>query len=73
VGAVATGDALVTGHPITGVRGPHLLPDFFTHDAEQAERSSTTSLKLDAGTSCPATATCGRGEMREAVAIARAC
>jgi glyoxylase-like metal-dependent hydrolase (beta-lactamase superfamily II) len=30
-GAVATGDELVTWHAVTRHRGPHVLPDFFSH------------------------------------------
>lgn len=38
-GIVVTGDALVTGHPLSRVRGPQLLPDFFSHDPEAAARA----------------------------------
>ncbi|MGW4371375.1 MBL fold metallo-hydrolase [Nocardia takedensis] len=30
-GVVATGDALVTGHPTAAAPGPQILPDFFNH------------------------------------------
>jgi len=32
VGAIALGDALVTGHPTSARTGPQLLLDFFHHD-----------------------------------------
>ena len=35
-GVVLTGDALVTAHPTSAVRGPQLLPDFFHHDPKAA-------------------------------------
>jgi glyoxylase-like metal-dependent hydrolase (beta-lactamase superfamily II) len=71
VGAVATGDALVTGHPVTGVRRPHLLPDFFTHDPEQAERTLDDLAALDADVVLPGHGGAWTGTMREAVALAR--
>ncbi|WP_205707887.1 MBL fold metallo-hydrolase [Kineococcus vitellinus] len=35
-GVVLTGDALVTAHPTSAVRGPQLLPAFFHHDPAAA-------------------------------------
>lgn len=69
VGAVVTGDGLVTGHPLVRRSGPQLLPAFFNHgDA----RSALTPLEgLDADLVLP-----GHGEplrlpIRAAVAQAR--
>lgn len=70
-GAVATGDALVTGHPVTGVRGPHLLPDFFTHDPEQAAAGLDALAALDAGIVLPGHGDEWTGSMRDAVERAR--
>jgi glyoxylase-like metal-dependent hydrolase (beta-lactamase superfamily II) len=36
VGALLTGDALVTGHPTSARRGPQLLDDVFHHDPARA-------------------------------------
>lgn len=71
VGAVATGDALVTGHPVTGVRRPHLLPGFFTHDGTQASRSLDELATLDADILLPGHGPAWTGAMREAVELAR--
>lgn len=38
-GAVISGDALVTGHPTTGRRGPQLLDPMFHHDPARARAS----------------------------------
>lgn len=70
-GAVATGDALVTGHPVTGVRRPHLLPDFFTHDPEQADKTLDDLAALDAGIVLPGHGNAWTGTVREAVELAR--
>lgn len=42
-GVVVSGDALVTGHPLSGQHGPQLLPAFFGAD-RAAERQSLTTL-----------------------------
>lgn len=39
VGVIATGDALVTDHPVSRVVGPQLIPDFFAHAPDQAVAS----------------------------------
>jgi glyoxylase-like metal-dependent hydrolase (beta-lactamase superfamily II) len=36
-GVLITGDALVTGHPLSPVSGPQLLPPFFAHSPAEAE------------------------------------
>ncbi|MEH3033546.1 MAG: MBL fold metallo-hydrolase [Aeromicrobium erythreum] len=38
-GVLVTGDAVVTAHPVTGRRGPHLLPDFFSTDPAMVRRT----------------------------------
>lgn len=71
VGAVATGDALVTGHPVTGVLRPHLLPDFFTHDPMRAEQTLDDLAALDASTVLPGHGPAWTGPVSRAVEIAR--
>jgi glyoxylase-like metal-dependent hydrolase (beta-lactamase superfamily II) len=38
-GVLVTGDALVTGHPLSTTRGPQLLPAIANHDQAQCVRS----------------------------------
>ena len=38
-GVLVTGDALVTGHPLSRRNGPQLLPSVFNHDQAQCRRS----------------------------------
>ena len=38
-GAIALGDALATGHPVSGKKGPQLLPSFFHHDEDLLRRT----------------------------------
>ena len=47
-GVVLTGDALVTGHPLSAVEGPQLLRGFFHHDP------AATPAALDVLASLPA-------------------
>ena len=42
VGVLITGDALVTGHPLSTTHGPQLLPAIANHDQAQCIRSLTT-------------------------------
>lgn len=70
-GVVATGDALVTGHPVTGRSGPHLLPGFFAHDTAQAEASLDAIAKLDADTIAPGHGPAWTGSLTDAVSLAR--
>ena len=48
IGALATGDALVTGHPLLARSGPQLLPAFFTHDQDEAFLALDAMGSLDA-------------------------
>ena len=43
-----TGDALVTGHPLSPVTGPQLLPPFFAHAPADAEAALQTLAGIDA-------------------------
>ncbi len=53
VGAVATGDALVSAHALLPQDGPQLLPAFFTHDQDQARESLRLIGALDADVIVP--------------------
>ncbi|KQY60734.1 MBL fold metallo-hydrolase [Aeromicrobium sp. Root495] len=48
VGVVATGDALVTAHPVSRVDGPQLIPDFFAHAPDRAVSSLSALAATDA-------------------------
>ncbi|GAA1230117.1 MBL fold metallo-hydrolase [Prauserella halophila] len=47
-GVVITGDALITGHPLSPVSGPQLLPPFFAHAPADAEAALQTLAGVDA-------------------------
>ena len=70
-GCVATGDALVTGHPVTGIHHPHLLPGFFTHDQAQADASLDAIAGLDADRILPGHGLTWSGPASRAVELAR--
>lgn len=70
-GCVATGDALVTGHPVTGIHHPHLLPGFFTHDQARAEASLDAIGALDADRILPGHGLTWSGPASRAVELAR--
>lgn len=71
-GVVATGDALVTAHPVTKVDGPQRLPDFFSHAPEAARTSLSVLADLDADTVVPGHGPVWRGALADAVAQAQA-
>lgn len=58
-GVVLTGDALVTGHPLSAVRGPQLLQPFFHHDPAGTDASLDVLAALPADLVAP-----GHGEPR---------
>ena len=70
-GVVATGDALVTGHPTSRITGPQLLPAFFTHAPDQALAAMDTLGGLDAGILVPGHGEPWYGSMSAAAAQAR--
>lgn len=70
-GAVCTGDALVTGHAISGRSGPQLLAGFFTHDGARTEQALDTLAALEADTILAGHGPVWRGSLRDAVAHAR--
>lgn len=70
-GVVATGDALVTGHPLSGEAGPQLLPEFFAHDPAATARTLDAIGALDADQLAPGHGDPWRGDPADAVAQAR--
>lgn len=70
-GAVITGDALVTGHPISGRGGPQMLPGFFHHDLAEARSTLDAIAALDAETILPGHGEPWHGSLTEAVEQAR--
>jgi glyoxylase-like metal-dependent hydrolase (beta-lactamase superfamily II) len=69
VGAVVTGDELVTGHAVTGHTGPHTLPAFFNHGDPVAALAAIETL--DADLVLPGHGDALRRPIAEAVAEAR--
>lgn len=71
-GIVLTGDALVTGHRLSTVTGPQMLPGFFTKDDSEADSSLDVIAALSANTIVPGHGEVWRGELSRAVEQARA-
>jgi len=69
-GVLISGDALVTGHPISARRGPQLLDPMFHHDLAQNRRSLTATRDLDADTILPGHGPLWRGRWSTAVDLA---
>ncbi len=65
-GVVATGDALVTGHPLSPRPGPQLLPEFFDHDRPAARDSLRRLGALDADLVVPGHGLPWRGDLAAA-------
>lgn len=70
-GVVATGDALVTGHPLSGASGPQLLPDFFSADPARTADTLDVIAGLPADQIAPGHGDPWRGDLADAVARAR--
>jgi glyoxylase-like metal-dependent hydrolase (beta-lactamase superfamily II) len=66
-GALVSGDALVTGHPLCRRRGPQLLPAVFSHDQVDCERSLAALALLETDVLMPGHGPVWRGPIREAV------
>ncbi|WP_208820010.1 MBL fold metallo-hydrolase [Pseudonocardia alni] len=67
-GAVITGDGLVTGHALSPVTGPQLLPAWFDHGTDAEMQAALTVLAgLDADLLLPGHGPVHRGPVREAV------
>ncbi len=71
VGAVITGDGLVTGHPTTRYQGPQLLGPMFNHSQLGARAALAALEQLEADLLLPGHGPAFRGPIGEAVAQAR--
>jgi glyoxylase-like metal-dependent hydrolase (beta-lactamase superfamily II) len=65
-GVLASGDALITGHPLLRHRGPQLLPAVFSHSQQNCLRSLTALTQLDTEVLLPGHGDVWRGPIREA-------
>ena len=70
--ALITGDALVTGHPLSADVGPQRIASFFHHDVAGAERALDVLAAVDAEVILPGHGPVHHGSVRAAVAVARA-
>ncbi|MDO0929169.1 MBL fold metallo-hydrolase [Streptomyces sp. TG1A-8] len=71
IGAVISGDALVSGHATARLRGPQLLPDFFHHERGRTVASLELIGALDGDVLLPGHGPLHRGSVRAAAAQAR--
>lgn len=71
-GALVSGDALVTGHPLLRRTGPTLLPALFNHDEDGCLRSLGTLGVLGTDIMLPGHGPMWRGSIAEAAATAAA-
>lgn len=71
-GAVATGDALITGHAVSRTRGPQLIPSWFNHAPTDPLDGLTSLAALDADLVLPGHGEPLRMPLRDAVDAARA-
>ncbi|MEV7285174.1 MBL fold metallo-hydrolase [Streptomyces sp. NPDC093252] len=69
-GVVISGDALVTGHPTSRLRGPQLLPGMFHHDRAAALASLERFTELDGDLLLPGHGPAHRGPIAETAARA---
>ncbi|WP_432138079.1 MBL fold metallo-hydrolase [Streptomyces sp. bgisy154] len=70
-GVVVSGDALVSGHPTSRVRGPQLLPTMFQHEREHALASLRLFEELEGDVLLPGHGPVHRGEVADAARRAR--
>ncbi|WP_328869086.1 MBL fold metallo-hydrolase [Streptomyces sp. NBC_00287] len=70
-GVLIAGDALVSGHPTSRIKGPHLLPDMFHHERARAMASLDLLGALEADLLLPGHGPVHRGPVREAALQAR--
>ena len=70
-GVLLTGDALITGHAVTGRKGPQLAAGFFHTDAERAAAALDRIADIDSAAIVPGHGPVWHGSARDAVAIAR--
>lgn len=71
-GVLASGDALVTGHPLLARGGPQLLPAVFSHNQENCVRSLAALALLDTEILAPGHGALWRGPIRDATEKATA-
>lgn len=71
-GVLATGDVLVTGHPLSRRTGPQLLPDFFSHDTDALGDGLDALAAVEADVLVPGHGDPWHGSPADAVALARA-
>ncbi|MEU9737130.1 MBL fold metallo-hydrolase [Streptomyces sp. NPDC048002] len=71
VGALISGDALVSGHPTSRVEGPQLLPDMFHHRRAEALASLDVLAALDGDLLLPGHGPAHRGPLGESALQAR--
>ncbi|WP_343710365.1 MBL fold metallo-hydrolase [Mycobacterium sp.] len=64
---LASGDALVTGHPLLRRSGPQLLPKMFSHNQDDCVRSLAALALLDIEIVAPGHGELWRGPIRAAV------
>jgi glyoxylase-like metal-dependent hydrolase (beta-lactamase superfamily II) len=67
---LASGDALITGHPVCRHDGPQLLPSVFNHNQDDCERSLAALALLETEVLVPGHGPVWRGPIRNAVARA---
>lgn len=65
-GVLASGDALVTGHPLLARGGPQLLPEVFSHNQDDCVRSLAALALLDTEVLAPGHGDLWRGPVRQA-------
>lgn len=65
-GVLASGDALVTGHPLIRHDGPQLLPSIFSYSQEDCIRTLSALALLETETLAPGHGPLWRGPIREA-------
>lgn len=65
-GVLASGDALITGHPLLRRGGPQLLPAVFSHNQDDCVRSLAALALLETETLAPGHGDLWRGPIREA-------
>lgn len=66
-----TGDALITGHAVTGRRGPQLVPNLFHNDPEMADDTLDKVAALDASVIVPGHGPVWQGSAADAVTEVR--
>jgi glyoxylase-like metal-dependent hydrolase (beta-lactamase superfamily II) len=71
-GVLASGDALITGHPLLRRRGPQLLPAVFSHSQQDCIRTLSAIALLETEVLAPGHGELWRGPIREATDAATA-